>query len=457
MSQESLWAGDGLGFNAKVQRAAEIRKGKKIGFYLWLFAESLLLLGLTVSDENCMNVVTGDCPHVLPRWKRQMNRRNACVLLLVLMGTQAWDAGAGFVSAADVDNPLELTLPSEFYAVVGEKTTIGFDNIVLTKTPEEYRFDVVCNIGRAGKTNWAVTPTAEDVGKHTLRVNVSDASGKTLGSAKTTLRVVAADAGVGRTIRLLIVGDSLTHATAYPNEIARLLSKRGNPAWKMLGTHKPARAAKGVVHEGYGGWTWQRFVTKYEPNPDGTYRKRSSPFVFLGDDGKPRLDVARYFKEECGGQRPDYVLFLLGINDCFGANPEQPDDRIARMLKQADILLAEFRRAAPKAELGICLTTPPNSRQAAFEANYGDRYSRWGWKQIQHRLVQMEIKHFVRQQDERMFVVPTEMNLDPTAGYPPKNGVHPNTAGYQQLGGSIYAWLKHRLDVADKGLKRSAK
>jgi lysophospholipase L1-like esterase len=386
-----------------------------------------------------------------------MNRRNACVLLLALVWTQGWCTGGTLVSAADVENPLELTLPAEFYAVVGEKTTIGFDNIVLTKTPGVYRFDVACDIGRGGKTSWAVTPTAEDVGKHSLRVSVTDADGKTLGNARTTLRVVAADAGVGRTIRLLIVGDSLTHATAYPNEIARLLSKPGNPAWKMLGTHRPKSAAKRVVHEGYGGWTWQRFVTKYEPNPDGTYRKRSSPFVFLDDDGKPKLDVARYFKTECGDGRPDYVLFLLGINDCFSANPEQPDDRITNMLKQADVLLTEFRRAAPKAELGICLTTPPNSREAAFEANYKGQFSRWGWKQIQHRLVRAEIKHFSRHEDKRIFIVPTEMNLDPTAGYPANNGVHPNTPGYQQLGSSMYAWLKHRLDVADKGLKRSAK
>ena len=251
--------------------------------------------------------------------------------------------------------------------------------------------------------------------------------------------------------------DVITNKYEIFVKIARLLSKRGNPAWKMLGTHKPARAAKGVAHEGYGGWTWQRFAAHYEPNPDGTYRTRNSPFVFLGDDGKPKLDVARYFKTECGGERPDYVVFLLGINDCFSANPGQPDDRIRTMLKQADRLLAEFRRAAPKAELGICLTTPPNSREAAFEANYKGRYSRWGWKQIQHRLVQAEIEHFGRRDDKRVFVVPTELNLDPTGGYPANNGVHPNDAGYRQIGGSIYAWLKHRLDAADKGLVRSAK
>lgn len=30
-------------------------------------------------------------------------------------------------------------------------------------------------------------------------------------------------------------------------------------------------------------------------------------------------------------------------------------------------------------------------------------------------------------------------------GYPPDNGVHPNPVGYQQIGTSIYSWLKWRL------------
>ena len=180
--------------------------------------------------------------------------------------------------------------------------------------------------------------------------------------ASTTLKVVSADAGKGKSIRLLIVGDSLTHGTIYANEIARLLSLPGNPDWTMLGTHKPSRAAEGVAHEGYGGWTWSRFASHYEPNPDGTYRKRSSPFVYLGENDKPVLDLNRYFDEECGGERPDFVTILLGINDCFGANPEdvtKMDVSIDSMFSHADTLLAAFRDAAPNAQLGICLTPPP--------------------------------------------------------------------------------------------------
>lgn len=352
---------------------------------------------------------------------------------------------------ADTDRgPLRLTLPSEFFAVVGVEMSIYHDNVMLTETPDAYRFEVACDVGQAEKSRWTVTPTSANLGDHPLTVTVRNAGGEPLGRAATILRVVSADAGAGRAIRLLIVGDSLTHATTYSNELARLLSAPGNPSWKMLGTHKPSSATPGVAHEGYGGWTWQRFASHHEPNPDGTYRKRSSPFVYLDADDKPVLDLKRYFDEECGGERPDFVTFLLGINDCFSANADDPaaiDARIDAMMVHADVLVTAFREAAPEAELGICLTTPPNAREEGFQANYKGNYHRWGWKRIQHRLVEREIDRFAGREEEGLFVVPTQLNLDPVDGYPIDNGVHPNEFGYRQIGASIYAWLKARLET----------
>ncbi|QDT89886.1 SGNH/GDSL hydrolase family protein [Gimesia algae] len=350
-------------------------------------------------------------------------------------------------AAAEKTNSLQLTLPSTLYAVPGVEMNIYYDNIVLTETPEKYRFEVSCKIGTAEQDHWTVTPTPSDVGQHPLSVKVTDANGTILGTAKTILHVSAANSGSHRdTFRLLIIGDSLTHATTYSNEIARLLSTPGNPKWQMLGTHKPKSAAAGVAHEGYGGWTWQRFVSQYEPNPDGTHRKRSSPFVYLGKDGKPGLDFKRYFKEECNGNTPDAVVIMLGINDCFSAKQDAIDAKIDGMFAQADILIKALQAAAPQAEVGICLTTPGNSRQEAFFANYKDKYSRWGWKNIQHRLVQRQIEKFTGREKQNLFIIPTELNLDIVNGYPVNNGVHPNKVGYQQIGASIYSWLKHRLE-----------
>jgi len=63
----------------------------------------------------------------------------------------------------------------------------------------------------------------------------------------------------------------------------------------------------------------------------------------------------------------------------------------------------------------------------------------------EHRLVERQLTHFGNREAERVCIVPTELNLDVTDGYPENNGVHPNAAGYQQIGASIYCWLKSRL------------
>ena len=347
--------------------------------------------------------------------------------------------------------PLELTLPSAAYACQGVPFSLWFDNLVLTPTPERYRFEVDAPFGTSTDRGWSFTPQAAHVGAHPLRIRVFDAAQNAIASAATTLFVTAADAGAGQKLRLLLVGDSLTHASLYPNEIARLLSLPDNPRWQMLGTHRPSAAADGVAHEGYGGWKWNDFLTKFAPAKPGVTagplaRKSTSPFVFANPDGVTgHLDLPRYFREHCGGRPPDVVTFLLGINDCFGADPERPDARIDEVLDHAEKLLAAFRQAAPDAALAIGLTPPPNSRQAAFTANYQDKYTRWGWKRIQHRLVQRLLERFAPHEHQGLFLVPTHLGLDPVDGFPPNNGVHPNATGYAQIGASFYAWLKHRM------------
>ena len=348
---------------------------------------------------------------------------------------------------------LQLTLPPAWHGAAGVPISLYYDNVVLTENPEHYKFEISCDIGAQEARRWTVTPSDRDAGEHALQVMVRDGEGRVLHTAKTTLHIAPRQAGEGREIRLLVVGDSLTGATAYVNEIGRLLSTPGNPKWKMLGTATPRNGGPGVAHEGYGGWTWSSFLTKWDPQPAGVTagplaRRSTSPFLFPGADGKGVLDLPRYFREHCDNQPPDVVTFLLGINDCFGARPDDPkamDATINTVLGNADKLLAAFHAAAPDAVLAVGLTTPPNARESGFEANYKGKYHRWGWKRIQHRLVQRMIDHFSGREKEGIRLVATELNVDPVDGYPDNNGVHPNATGYAQIGASFYGWIKNWL------------
>ena len=351
-------------------------------------------------------------------------------------------------SAAIPKESLTPVMPPAIYAVPGVEMNVYFKNIVLSNSIDGLVFKVNCKVGKEISGRWTLKAAGNQVGTYPISISVSKA-GKTIGTAESKLVISPVDAGKGKKIKLLIVGDSLTHRSRYPNRLSALLSKPGNPQWQMLGTHRPRACKTGVMHEGYGGWTWERFATHYEPKPDGTYKKKSSPFVFMGKNGKPKLDFARYIKEKCKGQKPDYITVLLGINDCFGAglNPDKiAESKYQKMFKNADILIKEFRKVCPKATIGICVTPPANSRQEAFQANYKGRYNRDPWKRVQFELDKRIIKKFSNRQKENIYIIPTELNIDITKGFPARNAVHPNPFGYDQIGDSIYSWLKAMLN-----------
>ena len=352
---------------------------------------------------------------------------------------------------------LQLTLPAEIPLVVGTEFRLWFRNVAMTDDAAKCQFEVQCDRGIATAEHWTFTPQETDIGEHHLTILARSANGTPIDpptKIETTLRIIPArslaagnqtktDPADQTPFRLLIVGDSLTHASTYPTEVDRLLKASGTNV-ELMGTHRPAGVTEGIAHEGYGGWTWARFATHYEPNPDGTYQKRSSPFVFLDDQSKPTLNVSKYFETHFSGQKPDAIIVLLGINDCFGAPPNDlkaMDAHIDQTFVSADAVLASLREAAPEARIGFCLTPPANARDEAFKANYGDRYTRKGWKAIQHRLVQRQLEYVAKKNDPKITIVPTELNVDPVDGYPENNGVHPNTVGYHQIAQMMFAWL----------------
>ena len=349
-------------------------------------------------------------------------------------------------------NP-RLTLPPHLYAVSGEEWNAFPANTILTEALKDLRFEVDCPVGKREGNRWSIPAGAAPAGEYSFRLRLLDSANRAVAVSSSTLHVSPAESGAAHTTcTVLVVGDSLTAGGIYPDEIARLFARPGNPTLQMLGTQtrRPSMSTlENVAHEGFGGWTWKGFLNRYDPGEPEPGKTNKSPFVFAtAEPPGSKADVQRYLLERCGGRVPDFITVLLGINDCFGLKADQPtalDKGITEMLLQAENLLLEFRKAAPDAVIGICLVPPPNDREGAFVANYKEQYPRWNWKQVQHRIVERQLQHFFGREKEKVELVPVGLGLDTWSGYPEGNAVHPNEKGSRQIGASIYAWIKHHL------------
>ena len=109
------------------------------------------------------------------------------------------------------------------------------------------------------------------------------------------------------------------------------------------------------------------------------------PFEQGGGTCSERVAKKLNIPVEYGSRPHETVKLLKEFRDTLDVNinPDDPkamDARITEVLDQADKLLTAFHQAMPKAVLAVGLTTPPNSREEGFEANYHGKYHRWGWK-----------------------------------------------------------------------------
>lgn len=394
----------------------------------------------------------------------------ACLLLSgCLVGAQEPPAAeeAPPVEAApatDAAASLRPILPADIWAVPGIDTSVYFDNIVLSPNSGALLWDVDCPIGTQQTERWTVTPVAERLGDFPLTVRIVTPEVQPIAEMTTTVHVIDPAAGAGRQITLLCVGDSLTNASAYTARLVELFAADEGVGATLIGENGPG-GDSGNRHEGYGGWTFARFVENWDDGQDwveqdGRRRRGRSPFLFEVN-GAPQLDFQRYLDKNNSGQPPDFITVLLGCNDTFSADEATIEERIDSAFGYADRLIAAFRAAAPEAEIGLLLLVPPAASQDAFGANYGTGQTRWQYRRNQHRMVEREYQTYGGREAEGLFLVPAFVNLDTVYGFPratvpanahadvqvPRmsNGVHPATAGYRQIGDAIYCWLKSRL------------
>ncbi|MBS0267057.1 MAG: hypothetical protein JSS02_34345 [Planctomycetes bacterium] len=386
-----------------------------------------------------------------------------CAVWLCCSVLPVWAAEPD-AKSEDFPGKVRLAVPPVIYAVPGLEANVYFDNISLLLNPANYTFDVHTPKGIHQAERWTFVPKPADVGDHPWVVEVRDEQNELVARGRSVIRVIPSDRGAGQPRTLLCVGDSLTHASVYPQRLLSLCEQPGNPTLKLVGSHAPNAVLEKVRHEGYGGWTAHRFATHASGTPRaGDYAQRASPFLYPDGASRPTLDFQAYCKDVNGGAFPDFVTIFLGPNDIFSLTDATLEAGLTTILSYYDLLVEMIIKASPHTRVGIMLPVPPAASQDAFGANYATGQTRWQYRRNQHRLVERMLTQYGGRVADRIDLIPTHANLDCQHNYPvaegpwnsatslsatrQNNGVHPASTGYHQIGDSVYTWMKALSDT----------
>jgi lysophospholipase L1-like esterase len=344
-----------------------------------------------------------------------------------------------------------------------------------------YAFEVKCARGTQGNTRWFWTPDTKDAGKSfDLELRLFNDYGMVL-SGKCKVTVAAKSPDPERKVTLALLGDSGVNCR-YPEHILKTMRELGFVNYTPVGSHaghgkKVVRG--GVAHDGYGGFSWKCFLNRWlysvEELPEvqneaeaeqmralgvvdtpksNAYRLRS-PLLKLVE-GKVTADLPGWLQKINGGNAPDYIVIQLGGNDIFMPRPEELDEKIVQVMENASKLLAELRKLAPRARIGVT-TCPLGCGQDGFGKNYECMQSRFQYRRNAHRY-NREITELVRNLgDEGITIIPLHQAIDPVDSYVTietkalarssrnvirfNNGLHPTREGGFQLGDAIASWL----------------
>ena len=168
----------------------------------------------------------------------------------------------------------EVVLAPKYYAVVGDTLQLYYRGIVKAWDPYNYGINVICNRGKNYPRYFEFTPTADDIGTYNLTVQARKLDGTIISSANTKIEVVDKNisSDFQKEYNMLCFGDSLTSGGYWCGEGLRRIFGDNNsilpaptkPTNIMVNTYGKKSATINeykVKHEGYGGWTWNSFLS----------------------------------------------------------------------------------------------------------------------------------------------------------------------------------------------------
>ena len=395
-----------------------------------------------------------------------------------------------FCAFAQEANPYApvLKLPEVVYAAPEVECNIYYANVFSSVAPQNYAYVVKCAVGKQENHRWTWFPQPADAGKSfDLTMEIFSDAGR-VASAKCKIQVAANAKNPERKFTLALLAASTVNS-GYPQYLMELMHSRGFKNYTPVGTYagigEPLEPGKAAC-DGYGGWGWHTFLhqwsystSEYQNIQDeaekaqmkllgvadvkrnNEYRLRSP--LLKAEKGKVVVDIQGWFNRINNGKAPDFILIDLGYNDVFSCTEEKLAPTLERdVLPQMKRMVAELRKAAPNATIGI--TVPPlgSGSQDAFGNNYGCKQSKFQYWRNERAYGALVLRFVAELNDPEIFAIPCNHCIDPEGSYPARqvpihsrtgekvvrqsNALHFNAAGGRQMADALYAWLRSQME-----------
>ena len=382
---------------------------------------------------------------------------------------------AGYASCASAG--ARFFMPETLYAAPGVECSVFFARMFESVKYSNYAFEALSEKGNFWEDRWCWTPEAKDAGKSVKVVFRALTDDGLVDCVTTTVVVAKAPTAEqkSRKITLALFTASSSNCL-FQDRLRERMWKAGFAGYTPVGSHTGSSASmecdpeKGAPHDGYGGFAWGDFTTRWTVSldeidnlqseaereqlrkfgykiPEGQEWRRGllkSPLVKM-ENGEKIVDVQRWLNKVNGGEPPDYILIILGGNGISTISADRIEAAVSRQLASAERLLGHLRAACPKSRIAIGQAFGGSSEQVGWGKNYGATCSAFQGNLNRIRY-DRAMKRFVETYgDGNIVFVPFSHGIDPVKAYPRTeqdgNALHGTRLSGYQAGDALYAWL----------------
>lgn len=332
------------------------------------------------------------------------------------------------------DDGKALIVPPKIPMVEGHETRVFLDNIF--HNGDYYKAEKMIMPGTADAIyagGYHVTPTADST-NNTQYVQYYRGQYPAL-IAPLNFVKVPANAGSGKSVKVMLLGESTTEMAGLVNGFYDLTD-----ADVLHVTGIGTRGTAPRLHEGRSGWTTENYMHDATALniTNSFYNPTSKLFDFAYYIGTNKLE------------KPDYVFIDMGINDSWQEIP------LATTLANYQFMINSIHWLDPNIKIIIGLTNLPEKFKNMWDFNFG-------LKDKILKLINALITTYGNRESEGYFLNPIYLNVDPywDMQYEERvispdgkqkelvgtNGVHPSDAGFKRCADVLYATLKYAVSL----------